>query len=76
MKRYLLFAGWRYEPAGGFQDYVGSFASEQEAKNHPCDKAWREVVYIEDTGNLTQICGWSRDSGWHRVKDGLIVQDT
>lgn len=31
MKRYLLFAGDRYYPAGGWQDFKGSFDSLTEA---------------------------------------------
>ena len=32
MKRYLLFAGHRFYPAGGFDDFYGDFNSVDEAK--------------------------------------------
>ncbi len=34
MKKYLLFAGDRYEPSGGVKDFVGSFDSIGDCIKH------------------------------------------
>ena len=49
MKRYLLFAGDTYYPAGGWRDFLGHFDTEEEALDHlktqPHD--WWEIVDAE-----------------------------
>jgi hypothetical protein len=34
MNRYLLFAGSRYYPSGGFRDFIGSFDTIEDAESH------------------------------------------
>lgn len=51
MKRYLLFAGLKYYPYGGWEDYKGEFDSIDEAEKyvqkHFEDCNWFHIVDIE-----------------------------
>lgn len=54
MNRYLLFAGARYYPSGGFRDYVGSFDTIEDAESHGSNEHfgydWWQVVDLMDGG--------------------------
>ena len=62
MKRYLVFAGIDYYPAGGWNDFQGSFASLNEA-NVACLRAEAEKgkhgdgvwFHIVDTENEREL---------------------
>jgi hypothetical protein len=49
VKRFVVFAGDKYYPAGGWDDHVGSFDTEAEArlvlKNAPDD--WGHIIDLE-----------------------------
>lgn len=51
MKRYLLFAGDTYYPAGGWGDFVYQFADLEEAKLYASEKLnrrkWWHIVDLE-----------------------------
>lgn len=47
MKKYLLFAGDYYYPAGGFNDFIGSFDSIDEAKQAYANCDWVHIVDSE-----------------------------
>lgn len=50
MKRYLLFVGDFYYPAGGWNDYKGCYATLEEAKDAgfklQTDCSWAHIVDI------------------------------
>jgi hypothetical protein len=52
MKRYLVFAGSVYYPCGGWQDFVGFYATLEEARAEAAKRsqssfAWSHVVDTE-----------------------------
>lgn len=51
LKRFLLFVGGTYYPAGGFDDFVESFDTQEEAHEHIASKCknddWAQII---DTG--------------------------
>ena len=49
MKRYLLFGGDCYYPAGGWDDFMGAFDTFEEARQHAGDHPadWQHVVDTE-----------------------------
>lgn len=76
--RYFLFAGSDYYPAGGMRDYVGTFFSEQEARDaRPDDCGWAHVAEYDAEGILpfAVVAVWepaNREhiSRWRRVGCG------
>ena len=58
MKKILLFAGMKYYPAGGADDFVDSFESISEAKDHILKNAgsyeWANIIDTE-TGDKMEI---------------------
>lgn len=45
LKRYLLFAGWVYYPGGGWEDFIGSFDTVEEAKAAiEGSKDWAHII--------------------------------
>lgn len=46
VKKYLLFAGERYYPAGGWNDFQGSFGTPLEAAIYavPCRFDWAHLI--------------------------------
>ncbi|MBZ5616208.1 MAG: hypothetical protein LAO23_19545 [Acidobacteriia bacterium] len=58
MKRFLLFRGYTYYPAGGWDDFYGHYDTEEEAqaaeKNaRKCD--WYQVIDTETDAAVTGI---------------------
>jgi hypothetical protein len=49
IKRFLLFAGEKYYPRGGYGDYIGSFDSIEDA-----DKELQEIS-LHEAGELSDI---------------------
>ena len=49
MRNFLLFAGDRYYPRGGFEDFEDSFNSLEEAKDYAIKRArgWFHVYDLE-----------------------------
>ena len=47
MKRYLLFTFQNYYPCGGFEDYINSFDTIEEAYNY-----WINIPSIDRETNL------------------------
>ena len=49
---YLLFCGYNYYPAGGWDDFHGSYHSEEEAREAtdslPRGTDWWQIVSLED----------------------------
>lgn len=45
MKRFLLFAGARYYPGGGWEDFKGSFDSHKEAEQYSLSLELSEEYY-------------------------------
>ena len=58
MKRYLLFGGDDYYPAGGWGDFLGDFDSVPDAvaaaASHPMKPQWAEVVDTETMATVTE----------------------
>ena len=56
MNNYLLFAGDNYYPSGGWEDFIGSFSTQEEAQDVGADKIedefnWYHVVDLS-SGNI------------------------
>lgn len=48
LKRYLLFAGDIYYPGGGWSDFVGSFETIEDAREHlPEFYDWHQIIDTE-----------------------------
>lgn len=58
MRRYLLFSGADYYPGGGFEDFVDSFDTVENAMMayEPNSHTWAQVVDGE-TGEILE-CTW------------------
>lgn len=76
MKKYALFAGERYHPLGGWEDFQGDFDTVQEAKNIILTEAgvknwtWAHIVNLQDRRYL------AIDEGWENNQPGKIpIQD-
>jgi hypothetical protein len=51
LKRYLLFCGDDYYPAGGWDDFVGSFDTKDEADDAAAqlaDANWHQIIDAEE----------------------------
>jgi hypothetical protein len=59
MKRYLLFAGDDYYPAGGFEDFIKDFDSIEDAENclPTLSFDWYQIV-DQETGEGTTRRSW------------------
>ena len=71
--RYLLFAGEDYYPAGGFDDFVGSYDTMEQAKETSLDnKNWAHIVSISVDGTIVQQAtkeygeAWNEGEGTHK----------
>jgi len=49
LKRYLVFVGSDFYPGGGWEDFVGSFATKEEA-----------LAYAGEKVHSTKYLGWSQ----------------
>lgn len=58
MKRYLLFAGRRYYPVGGWGDFIDSFDTEEDAAEH-----------VRAANKQAARDGKLRPFEWHEVVD-------
>ena len=68
MKKFILFRGDKHYPIGGWDDYVGSFASLEEAVYHA------ENVF--DDGDQEKV--FAMKYGWYHIVDietGLKVKE-
>lgn len=57
MKRYALFAGSRYYPRGGWEDFRGTYDTPEEAAQNGDGHDWWHTVDLED--------GQVQDIGWN-----------
>ncbi len=57
MKRFLLFSGPQYYPGGGWDDFIDSFDSLEEAQQYIADKCseWGQWSHIIDTSTWEKI---------------------
>jgi hypothetical protein len=55
MKRYFLFVFASYYPAGGWDDFVESFDSIDEAKTHPDARPSEGQAHIVDSLNGEKV---------------------
>lgn len=58
MKRYLVFAGDQYYPAGGWEDFMGAFVTLEEAQDYYeklTGTDWKQLVDLETQTVLKQI---------------------
>jgi hypothetical protein len=65
-KRYLLFAGFNYYPCGGWDDFIGSFDTQEEATK----------AGVSRKANIERYAGGCAD--WFQVVDshtGEKVED-
>jgi hypothetical protein len=53
IKRFLLFAGQQYYPVGGWDDFVSSFETIEEAKKYPIAEIddWVQIVNLQTGTN-------------------------
>ena len=70
MKRYLVFAWGRYEARGGWWDFVGAFASFEEANSqvaaHEKKDEWTHIVdlaRLEMVHEASWAPDWPHDDG-------------
>lgn len=47
LKRFLLFSGSDYYPGGGWDDFVASFDTLEEAKDRKSHRDWNQMVDSE-----------------------------
>ena len=70
MKRYLVFAGEDYYPAGGWGDFIEAFASHEDAasKAAECEERgdWSQVVDLE---RMEEVYKEQPDGGLHDEVD-------
>jgi len=74
MKRFLLFAGDRYYPSGGWHEFIGTFESIDEATQHVPAKALAkdefglpvDWAHIVDMQNHKIVKGFGNDLASHR----------
>jgi hypothetical protein len=56
MKRYLVFAGDRYYPHGGWRDFKGSFDTREEARKKALEYGqkydWQQIIDIHSNVDL------------------------
>jgi len=67
MKRYLLFAGYDYYPAGGWGDFIEAFPTfEEAAVGRATYEKKRDWIHIVDLARLEQVyeASWAPD--WPR----------
>lgn len=65
MKRFVLFGGWNYYPAGGADDHRGSFDTLEEAK--ACAKEWVDGM-VKDYASKSAR-SWARPDIWWHIWD-------
>jgi hypothetical protein len=57
LKQFASFAGSQYYPSSGIGNYVGTFATLEEAKEAAWKRNpdWVTVAYIHPTGDLSEL---------------------
>lgn len=63
MNQFLLFSGDYYYPSGGWDDFVASYKTVQEARAADCWGDWAQVV-DSVTGEVVSVGTYSRGAGW------------
>ncbi len=54
MYRYLLFAGKRYYPRGGGDDFIKAFQTLEEAKQAEFNAEWAEIWEFDPTTGILE----------------------
>lgn len=70
MKRFAAFAHERFYPRGGFEDFIGSFDSLDEAKaaveaHHKKEDSYALEGHVADTVDEKILVHFDKQDGWY-----------